>query len=54
MEPIDWPFALSVVYRGIGLVFGIMILLAFITYFMGRIVQKVEARRKARAKAKGV
>jgi len=54
MESVDWVFTWSVVLRGIGLVFGIMILLALITHFLGIILQGVEARRKAQAKAEGV
>lgn len=46
MANVDWAQAWSIVGRGIGLVFGIMILLAIITSLMGRIVQSSQARKK--------
>ncbi len=46
MASVDWASAWSIVARGIGLVFGIMILLAIITSIMGRLVQSSEARKK--------
>ena len=52
MASVDWATAWSIVGRGIGLVFGIMILLAFITSLMGRIIQKSEARKKAEGESK--
>jgi Na+-transporting methylmalonyl-CoA/oxaloacetate decarboxylase gamma subunit len=52
MASVDWAQAWSIVARGIGLVFGIMILLAAITSLMGRIVQKAEARKKAQGDSK--
>ena len=47
MADVDWPLAWSIVARGIGLVFGIMLLLAGITSIMGRIMQKVQGKKKA-------
>ena len=52
MTGVDWAAAWSIVARGIGLVFGIMILLALITSFMGRIVQRAEAAKKAKGENK--
>ena len=46
MANVDWASAWSIVGRGIGLVFGIMILLAVITSVMGRVIQTAEARKK--------
>jgi len=50
MGGIDWPQAWSIVARGIGLVFGIMILLAVVTDLMGRVIRRAEARKKAEEK----
>ncbi|MBW1711617.1 MAG: OadG family protein [Deltaproteobacteria bacterium] len=47
MADVDWPLAWSIVARGIGLVFGIMLLLAGITSILGRIMQRAEPRKKA-------
>lgn len=52
MNEVDWGQAWSIVGRGIGLVFAIMILLATITHTMGKIVQKMEAKKKAEEDAK--
>ena len=50
MGGVDWPQAWSIVARGIGLVFGIMILLAVVTSLMGRIIQGAKAGKKAEEK----
>ncbi len=52
MANVDWAAAWSIVARGLGLVFGIMILLALITDLTGRIVRKAEARKKAQGGSK--
>ena len=52
MASVDWAQAWSIVARGIGLVFGIMILLAVITDIMGRIIQGAQRRKKAEGESK--
>ncbi len=52
MASVDWAVAWSIVARGIGLVFGIMILLAAITEIMGRVVQGSQSRKKAEGESK--
>lgn len=53
MPEVNWTEAWSIVGRGIGLVFIIMILLATLTHFMGKLVGRYEAAKKAREEAAG-
>ena len=47
-----WPEALRMIASGLGIVFFIMILLAVITTYVGKVVQSMEKKKKAAEKAK--
>ena len=53
MSEVNCAEAWSIVGRGLGLVFLIMILLATMTHFMGKVVGKYEATKKAKEEAAG-